>query len=126
MSNAQGPFDVHVRPFEGEGGPWRVSTGGGAHPVWSRSANELLFTTEDQLMTARYRFDGKMFSSETPRPWSSVRYATGGPSRKFDLHPDGTRAVVAGPDATGAAPYDEVVFVLNFFDELRRLLPAAR
>ena len=126
MSNAQGAFEIYVRPFEGDGGPWRVSTSGGAHPAWSRSANELLFTTEDQIMTSRYRYDGKTFTSETPRPWSSVRYATAGPIRKFDLHPDGTRAVVAGPDTTGAAPYDTVVFVLNFFGELQRVLPAGR
>ena len=42
------PLRDLCRPLEGDGGPWRVSTGGGAHPVWSRSANELLFTTEDQ------------------------------------------------------------------------------
>ena len=77
-------------------------------------------------MTSRYRYDGKTFTSETPRPWSPVRYATAGPIRKYDLHPDGTRAVVAGPDTAGAAPYDTVVFVLNFFDELQRLLPAGR
>ena len=126
MSSAQGPFEIYVRPFEGVGGPWRVSTSGGAHPVFSRSANELLFTTEEHVMTSRYRYDGKTFTSETPRPWSPVRYATAGPIRKFDLHPDGTRAVVAGPDTTGATPYDTVVFVQNFFDELRRLLPAGR
>jgi Tol biopolymer transport system component len=123
MSNAQGGFAIYVRPFEGDGGPWRVSTSNGAHPVFSRSASELLFTTEDQLMTSRYRYDGKTFTSETPKPWSPVRYATAGPIRKFDLHPDGTRAVVAGPDTTGATPYDTVVFVLNFFAELQRLVP---
>ena len=123
MSNAQGAFDVYVSPLDADGGPWRVSTGGGAHPAWSRTTSELLFTTEDQLMTSRYRFNGKTFTSDPPTPWSPVRYATGGPIRKFDLHSDGARAVVAGPDTTGATSYDAVVFVLNFFDELERLLP---
>ena len=48
---------------------------------------------------------------------------TAGPTRKYDLHPDGTRVVVASPDATGAAVYDKVTFVFNFFEELERLLP---
>jgi serine/threonine-protein kinase len=126
MSNTKGPFEIYVRPFEGDGGPWRVSTSGGAHPTWSRSANELLFTTEDQIMTASYRYDGRTFTSEAPRPWSPLRYATAGPIRKYDLHPDGTRAVVAGPDTTGATAYDTVVFVQNFFGELQRVLPAGR
>jgi serine/threonine-protein kinase len=126
MSSAQGPFEIYVRPLEGSGGPWRVSTGGGAHPVWSRTASELLFTIEDQIMTARYQYDGREFKVETPRPWSPVRYATAGPTRKYDLHPDGMRVIVAGPDTTGATVHDRVVFVFNFFDELERLLPAKR
>ena len=53
MSSVQGAFQIFVKPFEGEGGPWRVSTSGGAHPVWSKSANELLFTIDDQIMVVR-------------------------------------------------------------------------
>ena len=34
-SNDTGAFDVHVRPFPGPGGPWRISTGGGSFPRWS-------------------------------------------------------------------------------------------
>jgi serine/threonine-protein kinase len=120
---APGSFDIFVKALEGEGGPWRVSTSGGAHPIWSKTARELLFTTEDQIMTAAYKYDGAEFRSETPRPWSGIRYVTAGPTRKYDLHPDGTRVVLASPDPTGAAVYDKVTFVFNFFDELERLLP---
>ena len=126
MSDAQGPFEIYVRPLEGDGGPWRVSTGGGAHPVWSKSSNELLFTTEDQILTARYRYDGREFKVEPPRAWSAVRYATAGPTRKFDLHPEGTRVVVAGPQTADEAAHDRVVFVTNFFEDLDRLLPPGR
>jgi serine/threonine-protein kinase len=125
MSDAAGPFAIYVRPVEGGGGPWRVSTSGGAHPAWSRTTRELLFTTEDQIMTAPYRYDGRTFTAETPRPWSPVRYTTAGPTRKFDLHPNGTRVILAGPDPAGATAYNTMVFVINFFGELERLLPAA-
>jgi serine/threonine-protein kinase len=121
-----GSFDIYVRPVEGEGGPWRVSSGTGAHPVWSKTSKEILYTTEDQIITVPYQYDGHGFKSGTPRPWSSVRYVTAGPTRKFDLHPDGKRAIVASPDTSGVTAYDKVVFVLSFFEELERLLPAAR
>jgi hypothetical protein len=101
-----------------------VSTTGGAHPVWSKTANELMYTIDDQIMRVPYRFDGKTFTADSARPWAPVRYATGGPTRKFDLHPDGKRAIVASPDTTGTTTYDKVVFVFNFFEELRRRLPA--
>ena len=43
----------------------------------------------------------------------------------FDLHPDGQRFALApvAQTAAGAKP-DKAVFVFNFFDELRRLVPA--
>jgi serine/threonine-protein kinase len=125
-SSEKSTFEIFVKTFEREGGPWRVSTNGGAHPVWSKTTNELLFTVDDQIMAVRYRFDGRTFTADAPRPWAPVRYATAGPTRKYDLHPDGKRAVVASPDTTSATTYDKVVFVFNFFEELRRLLPPGR
>jgi len=48
--------------------------------------------------------------------------------RSFDLHPDGERFAVsvANADAPADAPRDKVVFIFNFFDELRRIAPAAK
>ena len=77
-------------------------------------------------MTVKYRLKGDAFEHERARAWSPVRYATAGPTRKYAIHPDGTRVIVATPDTTAAATYDTVTFVFNFFDELRRLLPPAK
>ena len=125
MSSEQGAFDIFVRPSEGAGGPWRVSTAGGAHPTWSKKTQELLYTDR------RSDHDGQVpVRRQTFRPTTArgrgrpVRYATAGPTRKYDLHPDGKRVIVATPDTTAATTYDTVTFVFNFFDELRRLLPA--
>jgi serine/threonine-protein kinase len=126
MQSDQGGFDIFVRKSEGAGGPWKVSTAGGAHPTWSKSTQELLYTIDDQIMAARYRFKGDVFENDPPHPWSTVRYATAGPTRKYAIHPDGKRVVVATPDTTAAARYDTVTFVFNFFDELKRLLPPGR
>ena len=47
--------------------------------------------------------------------------------RSFDLHPDGERFVLAAaPDHESAVKQDKLVFIFNFFDELRRLAPAAK
>jgi hypothetical protein len=43
----------------------------------------------------------------------------------YDLHPDGNRFALVS--AQGApANLDKVVFVFNFFDELRRLAPVTK
>ena len=47
--------------------------------------------------------------------------------RSLDLHPDGDRlALAAAPDAQTVVKQDRVVFIFNFFDELRRLAPSAK
>jgi len=125
VSNASGPFEVYVRPFPGAGGPWQISSGGGTAPVWSRARQELFYGTLDQqLMVASYRVENGSFQRDPPRLWSKTRYLVRGPRRSYDLHPDGNRfALAVAPEATEFVKRDKLVFVFNFFDELRRLIP---
>ena len=69
MSSEQGAFEIYVRTFDGAGGPWRVSTAGGAHPTWSKNTQELLFVIDDQIMTVNYRLKGGAFEHERARAW---------------------------------------------------------
>ena len=67
---------------------------------------------------------GDSFVAEKPRLWSDGQYQTRGSNRMFDLHPDGERFAIAPAAQTpGDAKQDKVVFVFNFFDELRRIAP---
>ena len=50
-----------------------------------------------------------------------------GNNRNFDLHPDGDRfALMKVPEAQTGAKNDKVVFIFNFFDELKRMAPNTR
>ena len=123
-SNESGRPEVYVRPFPGPGSKWPVSTGGGASPTWSRTKRELFYGTNGQIgqiMVVPYEVQGGSFHAEKPRLWSDGRYLT---DRGFDLHPDGERfALAAVAQTQDSAKQDEVVFILNFFDELRRIAP---
>ena len=74
--------------------------------------------------TVGYIVSGGSFVAEKPRVWAAtVANATG-----FDFAPDGKRVVVTVP-ASAQKPSERehtVVFVQNFFDELRRLAPVGR
>jgi hypothetical protein len=48
-----------------------------------------------------------------------------GTARVYDLHPDGLRVAMSKPDA-GGEKRDKVVFIFNFFDELRRVAPIGK
>ena len=126
MSNESGRIEVHVRPFPGPGGKWQISTGGGQNPTWSPTRHELFYGVNGQIMVAAFTADRDTFHAEKPRLWSEARYQTRGTgSRMFDVHPDGERFALAPATQTPiGAKLDKVVFIFNFFDELRRIAPA--
>jgi serine/threonine-protein kinase len=127
FANAMGSNEVYVRAFpppaSGQGGQWQVSNSGGTQPVWSRNGHDLLYQSGDQIMAVSYTVKGDTFEYERPRVW----LAKLGPTQ-WDLAPDGKRVVVLTPVDTPEAPKQdhEVVFLENFFDELRRRVPVGK
>ena len=88
------------------------------------NGRELLYQSSDQIMRVGYHVSGNSFVTETPRVWTTNVRSDGG----FDLAPDGGRILVSVPVIAPGAQAREhsVVFVLNFFDELRRRAPVDR
>jgi serine/threonine-protein kinase len=134
QSNESGPNQIYVRPFPGPGGKWLISTEGGSFPVWSRVRKELLYAGPDnRIMMASYTATGDTFTADKPRPWANARFLPrprgfgGATGRPFDLHPDGDRVAIAPvPENEQTAKQDKLVFILNFFDELRRIAPPSK
>jgi serine/threonine-protein kinase len=131
VSDATGKREVYVRPFPqpdpskpgAQGGQWQISNAGGVEPVWSSNGRDLLYRTRDQIMAASYSVKGGTFVQEKPRVWLAKLSG----SRLWDLHPDGKRVAVvmpvSTPDASAPKAEHEVVFLVNFFDDLRRRAP---
>jgi serine/threonine-protein kinase len=125
-STESGLHQVYVRAFPDTGGKWQVSSDSGRQPEWSRSSPELLFRSGDnQIMAVTYTVKGDSFLAERPRAWSSQRLAQLDRNGMYDLTPDATRIAAMMPADTPAdrqGPH-HVVFLENFFDELRRRVP---
>lgn len=116
-----------MRPFQGTEGKWKVSTAKGGSPTWSAARNELFYMElggKHAIMMAPYTADGDSFSAEKPRLWSPNRIMPLN-ANPYDLHPDGRRVVMMKRPEHSLEQRDKVVFVFNFFDELRRVAPAA-
>ena len=127
QANDTGRFEIYVRPFPGPGGTWLISTAGGITPTWSRTRRELLYRSpENQLMVAAYTASGDSFRAEKPRLWAEGYIGPQTGQRSFDLHPDGERVAVAPELGSFDRPQDRLVFILNFFDELRRMAATAK
>jgi hypothetical protein len=122
-SNESGSEEVYVRRFPGPGGKWQISTGGGDWPVWSKKGSELFYRSrEGVVMVASYRANGEAFVASKPRRWAEKKDV----SQLFDLAPDGKRFAVVQEGASDQKGPQHVVFLLNFFDELRRRAPVER
>jgi serine/threonine-protein kinase len=123
-SDESGKFEVYVRAFpppaSGQGGKWQISNGGGTDTVWSRNGHDLLYRSGDQIMAVSYTVKGDTFVPERPRVWIAKLGGT-----MWDLARDGKRVLVLTPveSAETPKPEHEVVFLLNFLDELRRRVP---
>ena len=125
-SDESGTEEIYVRPFPSSaGGKWQISTGGGLYGIWSNNGRELFYETADnRIMVMDYTVNGDAFVPGKPRLWSSTQLFYPGLSN-LDLAPDGKRfAVFTMPEATGGEKGSvHVIFLLNFFDELRRRVP---
>ena len=127
QSNETGRFEVFVRPFPGPGGKWQISTADGSTPTWSRGRRELFYRgLDNRIMVTSYTVEDDSFRADKPRLWSE-RPLNGRPRQRwYDLHPDGDRIALSARADSPQGKQDKVVFVFNFFDELKRVAPAGR
>jgi len=122
VSNESGRDEVYVRPYPGPGGQVAISTDGGTQPVWSRTTRELFFRSGTAMIAvavetgatfsagaSRRLFDGEEFVLDLGPP--------GNPH--YDAHPDGKRFLML----TAVPAAAEARVVLNWFEELKRLVP---
>jgi Tol biopolymer transport system component/predicted Ser/Thr protein kinase len=126
-----GRFEVYVRPFPSgtpsESVKWQISNGGGVHPIWSRDGRELFYESLDNhIMAAAYSAKADSFAPNKPRRWSNTPISDPTEGWNLDLAPDGKRfAVFLRPEAASEQKGSvHVTVLLNFFDELRRRMPA--
>jgi serine/threonine-protein kinase len=123
-SNESGGPEIYVKPFPSAGGKWQVSAGGGLYAFWSRDGRKLFYEAADgRIMETDYTVNADSFVPGNPRLWTDRQVFYPG-SFNLDLAPDGKRFAVFGePENTGLAKGSvHVVFLQNFFDEVRRRL----
>jgi Tol biopolymer transport system component len=125
FSNESGDYRVYVDAFPDKGAKRQVSLDGNSAPRWSRDGKRLFyfqFRAPRQLMAESFESHGNSLVTGKPRVWSReiAKFAATG---SYDPCPDGKRIIVLLPADTPQQPHDRVIFLLNFFDELRRRVP---
>jgi serine/threonine-protein kinase len=131
-SNESGRFEIYVRPFPNiSAGRWLVSTSGGVEPHWAPDGRALFYrTTADpgpenqRLMSTIVEGKAAVFVPHTPQPlFSLAGNRLGGNLRNYDVAPDGERFLFISSDADDSASSRRITVVLNWTEELKRLVP---
>lgn len=124
VSNDAGKNQVYIQPFLAPGGRTLISAGAAQEPVWA-SNNELVFvnTDADSITSARLEF-GPTIKVTRSALFARGPYLPGSPSsRSFDVSRDGKTFVFVKSMARSGAV--EPVVVLNWVEEVKRLMAAA-
>lgn len=118
VSDESGRDEVYVTRYPGPGAKLPISTDGGNQPVWSRRDSELFYRVGERMMAVRVESESLRASS--PELLFELRAAGIDPNAPdYDVAPDG-RFLMGVPSEPES---QEFRVVLNWFDELKRLVP---
>jgi eukaryotic-like serine/threonine-protein kinase len=124
VSDTSGRREVYVQPYPGPGGRWQISTDGGGQPVWSRNGRELFYQNGDKMMAVDVSTVPN-FSAGKPKMLFEGLYASSSSwlSPFYDVSPDGQRFLMLKPAGQAATAPPQINLVLNWTEELQRLVP---
>ena len=127
VSTASGRREIYIRPYPGPGQQVIVSVNGGFEPVWAANGDifyrglkgDQLFVVPVTAAQAWPRVGEPVLLSSRP----FYMAPTGSPRPQFDVTADGQRVVMLSP-TTISGDRERIVVVQNWFDELKRRMPA--
>jgi serine/threonine-protein kinase len=125
-SDESGREEVYVRAFPAPGMKQQVSSEGGIEPLWARNGKQLFYRWRSQVWAVDVRTDGGFAASKPRLLFSNAEYDMGFPIRSYDLSLNSQRFLMVKPEQRKPTPVTEMVLVQNWFEELKRLLPAGK
>ena len=128
-SNESGKPQVYVQAFPGPGPKIQISNDGGTDPVWKRNGGELYYRNGDSMMAVAISTSPTFIAGRPQELWkghyshgmSSSCGPPGATSSNYDVTANGTRFLMIKDDDQDRAVSKEMVVVLGWADELRRM-----
>jgi serine/threonine-protein kinase len=123
--------EVFVQPFPPTGAKYQVSTDGGTMPLWSPDGSQLYYLARPggHLVAVDLRTEPTFsVGKRVVLPIDAIFASGNFVETNYDLTPDGKQFVVVTPAENPAgdmnrSPAQQIEFVVNWADELRRLAP---
>jgi serine/threonine-protein kinase len=124
VSDESGRLEVWLTSFPDREQRYMLSNKGGVAPAWAPDGREIYYVSETRLMSVGVT-EGESLILGTPRTLFDGPIPGSGPLRSYDITPDGLRLIHAVPteSETHPQPVRRLQVVLNWFEELERLVP---
>ncbi len=122
QSNESGRPEIYVRELVGSGGRWPISTGGGEEPRWSPDGKELYYRVNGQLMAVQVETRSSFHAGTPNSLFNEVYDLRSNTGETYDIDPRGGRFLMIRPPKEDSSSA-QIRIVLNWFGELRRLVP---
>jgi len=120
ISIRSGQTEIYVKPYPGPGGVVQISTDGGNEPRWAPDGRELFYRKGDKMMAVSIQTEPN-FEAGPPRLLFERAYAQNhvGSLSNYDVDSEGRFLMIK----EGEAGQAQIKVVLNWFEELKRLVP---
>jgi Tol biopolymer transport system component len=124
VSDESGDFEVYIQPSAGTGQRRKISTNGGAEPIWNPKGGELIFFEGQTAYAVSVRTSPELAVSAPRVLFETSAMIANSRFRSVDISRDGSRIVMLVP--LDDPKELEIRVVLNWFDELKRLVPSGK
>jgi hypothetical protein len=118
--------EVYVRPFPGPGMKYQISSEGGTQPLWARNGKQLFYRWLGQVWGVDLQTVNGFATSKPRLLFENPGYGLGFPIRSYDLSLDSQRFLMVKGGERTSTPVTEMIIVQNWFEELKRLVPAGK
>ena len=125
VSDWSGQDEVYVRPFPGPGGRRvQVSDQGGREPLWGPDGREVFYRDGDRVIAVAVETEPS-FEIQAREVLFEGAYWGEVDRTSYDIHPDGQRFLMV-EELDSRESRQQINIVLNWFEELKRLVPGER
>jgi len=124
ISTESGRYEIYVQPYPGPGGKWQISTEGGTEPVWNPNGRELFYRAGNKMMAVEILTQPSFVAGKPRMLFEGPYLPTPLTNPNYDVSPDGQRFLMLKPSESAEAAPTQINVVQNWFEELKRRVPA--
>lgn len=128
-SNSPGKMQIFVKQYPDGITRQITSSGRNQYPVWSADGDELFFVNQSEgiplrMMVVSIKTDPHLSWSD-PKMLFEGTYLMLTDTRNYDIHPNGQRFLLVG-EIDQEVDDQQINIIINWFDELKRLVPTGK